>query len=74
MIRECKIKDIHDVEYIEVVRGSNAPSQGSNAFLGAINIVTRNPVQYQGTQVKAITGDRSTREGYLSHNRRDVHG
>ncbi len=58
---------IHDVDHIEIVRGSNAPSQGSNAFLGAINIVTIDPLQQPGTQVKVTTGDRSTREGYLSH-------
>jgi len=35
--------DIADIDHIEVVRGSNAPSQGSNSFLGAINIITKKP-------------------------------
>ncbi len=34
---------LDDIERIEVVRGSNTATQGSNAFLGAINIITRHP-------------------------------
>ena len=35
---------LQDVERIEVVRGTNTVTQGSNAFLGAINIITRSPL------------------------------
>lgn len=34
---------IDDIERIEVIRGSNTATHGSNAFLGAINIITRHP-------------------------------
>jgi len=34
---------IEDIEKIEVMRGPNVPSYGSNAFNGAINIITRDP-------------------------------
>ena len=34
---------IDDIEKIEIVRGSNTAKHGSNAFLGAINIITRHP-------------------------------
>lgn len=34
-----------DIDHIEIVRGPSTPSQGSNALLGAVNIVTRTPVQ-----------------------------
>lgn len=32
---------LDDIDYVEVVRGSNAPAYGSNAFTGAINIITK---------------------------------
>ena len=35
---------LDDIERIEIVRGSNSAAQGTNAFLGSINIETRNPV------------------------------
>lgn len=34
---------LDDIERIEVVRGSNVPAQGSNAFFGSIDIITREP-------------------------------
>lgn len=34
---------IDDIERIEVIRGSNTATYGSNAFMGAINIITRHP-------------------------------
>ncbi|MCD8512230.1 MAG: TonB-dependent receptor plug domain-containing protein [Nitrincola sp.] len=34
---------LDDIEKIEIVRGSNTATHGSNAFLGAINIITRHP-------------------------------
>ena len=48
---------VEDIEYIEVVRGSNAPAYGSNASLGAINIVTTSPLEAQGTQLTLTGGD-----------------
>ncbi len=49
-----------DVDHIEVVRGSNVPAYGSNAILGAINIVTRNPVQEAGGRVKVAFSSQGT--------------
>lgn len=45
-----------DVERIEVVRGPNAASYGANAFLGAINIVTRAPGSRPETRVNLTGG------------------
>lgn len=53
---------LEDIDHIEIVRGSNAPAFGSNAFLGAVNIITRKPVQERGWQVGLTAGDQQTRE------------
>ncbi|MCF7981300.1 MAG: TonB-dependent receptor plug domain-containing protein, partial [Pseudomonadales bacterium] len=61
---------VEDIEYIEVLRGSNTPAYGSNAYLGAINIVTTNPVQAQGTSLSVTLGDLQTRNSRIRHNGR----
>lgn len=52
--------DIADIDHIEVVRGSNVPTQGSNAFLGAINIVTKNPSDDHQSFVQTTLGSLDT--------------
>lgn len=59
--------DLDDIEYIEVVRGSNAPADGSNAFLASINIVTRSPLTEKGTQVKFSYGNQGVQRASFSH-------
>ncbi|OMH39653.1 TonB-dependent siderophore receptor [Motiliproteus sp. MSK22-1] len=59
---------LEDINHIEVIRGSNVPTQGSNAFLGAINIITREPLQDQGVTFSTTYGSLNTREHYLRHN------
>lgn len=51
-----------DIDHIEVVRGSNVPSYGSNAILGAINIVTHNPLRSGGGSVSATYGSAGTEQ------------
>ncbi|WP_461481110.1 TonB-dependent receptor plug domain-containing protein [Porticoccus sp.] len=58
---------LDDVDHIEVVRGSNAPAHGSNAFLGAVNIITRKPLQEHGWHASATNGARATRNGNLRY-------
>jgi len=58
---------LDDIERIEVVRGSNVPTQGSNAFLGSINIVTREPTTSSGTEVSTLIGSQETQNAHLSH-------
>ena len=48
--------DIDDIERIEVFRGSNSATYGSNAFLGVANIVTRAPAETLGTRVSIANG------------------
>lgn len=49
---------LEDIERIEVLRGSNSASYGANAFLGVVNIVTRNAADSLGTMVSASLGDK----------------
>ncbi len=59
--------ELDDIERIEVVRGSNVPLQGSNAFLGSINIITRHPLEQQGSHVELTGGSRNERRAFLRH-------
>ncbi len=60
--------NFEDIDHIEVVRGPSTASQGSNALLGAVNIVTRTPIQDSGTALTYTSGSRSTRNATLRHN------
>lgn len=59
---------LEDVDHIEIVRGPSAASQGSNAFLGAVNIVTREPLQDHGATVKVTGGSRDTLNSWVRVN------
>lgn len=58
---------LDDIDHIEIVRGSNAPAYGSNAFLGAVNIITRKPVQDHGWHVSATSGEQHTRNSNIRY-------
>ena len=60
--------NLADIDRIEVIRGTNAPSDGSNAFFGAINIITREPVQDRGWAIRGTYGSRGTREMSARYN------
>jgi iron complex outermembrane receptor protein len=49
---------LEDVERIEVLRGSNSASYGANAFLGVVNIITRNAADTHGAMVSLTGGDK----------------
>ena len=53
---------IEDIERIEVVRGTNSASYGSNAFLGVINIITVDPALVKGLSVSANRGNQNVRD------------
>ena len=57
-----------DIDRIEMVRGSNVPTYGSNAIMGAINIITKSPLKEAGTHITATFGDRDTRNLNVRHN------
>lgn len=56
---------LEDIERIEVHRGSNSAAYGARAFLGTINIVTRDPVDTEGTQVQLAGGDNGIQDGLV---------
>lgn len=56
---------IEDIERIEVVRGSNTVSYGTNAFLGVINIITVDPALTRGFSVAANHGNQGVRDYYV---------
>ena len=51
-----------DIERIEVVRGTNAVSYGTNAFLGVINIITLEPSLAHGFSVSSNRGTQGVRD------------
>lgn len=53
---------LDDIERIEVVRGTNAVSYGSNAFLGVINIITVDPALVRGWAVSTSYGNQNVRD------------
>ncbi len=56
-----------DVDRIEVVRGPNSPTYGSNAFIATINIITRPRYAEPGWFAQATLGSNATRAGTLRH-------
>lgn len=53
---------LEDIERIEVVRGSNSVSYGTNAFLGVVNIITIDPSLVRGVSVSAGRGSQGVRD------------
>ena len=58
---------IEEIERIEVLRGSNSASYGANAFLGVVNIVTRNAADTHGTAVSLTGGNRGINDNFVRH-------
>lgn len=54
---------IDDIARIEVIRGSDSASYGSNSFLGVISITTRHPSEDKGTHVHAANGQHRVHDG-----------
>ena len=46
------------IERIEVARGPNSAAYGINAFLATINIITRDPADTAGVELRAVRGSR----------------
>lgn len=50
--------EIDEIDRIEVIRGPNAASYGSNSFSGIINIITIHPSLQQGVQLKTVLSEK----------------
>lgn len=57
---------MNDIERIEVLRGSNSASYGARAFLGVINIVTRDPADTLGAKGSISLGDNGIQDTQAS--------
>ena len=56
---------LENIDRIEVMRGSNTVSYGSNAYLGVVNIITLDASQTQGWMISANHGNASIRDETL---------
>lgn len=56
---------LEDIERIEVHRGSNSATYGGRAFLGIINIITRETVDTLGVQANLASGDNGIQDSLL---------
>jgi iron complex outermembrane receptor protein len=54
---------LEDIDRIEVLRGSNSAAYGARAFLGVINIVTRDSADTIGAQARLGAGSSGIRDG-----------
>ena len=59
--------EVDEIARIEVVRGPNAATYGSNSFAGVINIITQHPADQFGTTLKTVVGGGDTRKLYARH-------
>ncbi|WP_151671576.1 TonB-dependent receptor plug domain-containing protein [Nitrincola schmidtii] len=58
---------IDDIDRVEIIRGSNSATQGSNAFLGAVNFITKSPMTDHSWKASAIVGSMNSQSAQLSH-------
>ena len=56
---------LENIERIEVMRGSNTVSYGSNAFLGVVNIITLDSTQTHGWMLSSNYGNANVRDQTL---------
>ncbi|MCP5334395.1 MAG: TonB-dependent receptor [Oceanospirillaceae bacterium] len=55
---------IEDIERIEIVRGPNASTYGTNAYQAVINILTKHPADTYGAEVRYRTGSNNNHVAY----------
>lgn len=56
-----------DIERIEIIRGPNAVSFGSNSFLSVINIITQHASETTGSFVRGTRGSNGAKDAYARY-------
>jgi len=56
-----------DLDRLELVRGPATVLYGPNSTRGALNLLTRSPLDYRGTAIALAAGERSTFQGTFRH-------
>lgn len=59
--------ELFDINRIEVLRGPQGTLYGRNTMGGIINIITRSPMNYQGTELMLSAGNYGRYQAGLSH-------
>lgn len=59
--------NINDIERIEVLRGPQGTIYGRNTMGGIMNVYTKSPFNYKGTNVNLSAGNYNTYQGGVSH-------
>lgn len=59
--------NFYDIESIDILRGPQGTLYGRNTMGGLINIHTRNPFNYQGTDIKLSLGSYNNYSASLTH-------
>lgn len=59
--------DFNEVDRIEVLRGPQGTLYGRNTMGGIINVYTKSPLKYEGTNVWLSNGSYGYRDYALSH-------
>ncbi len=65
-LREDALLDVATIERVEYIPGPGSTTYGNGAFLGVINIVTRQGKDFDGTQVAAGFGSQGERKQRLT--------
>ncbi|NGZ87174.1 TonB-dependent receptor [Duganella sp. SAP-35] len=58
---------VEHIARIEIIRGPGSALYGSDAFSGVINIITKGPLEAQGTEVGARAGTFDTYDAWVQH-------
>lgn len=59
--------DFFDIQRIEVLRGPQGTLYGRNTMGGIVNIITRSPLEYQGTRIDLTAGTYGSFGGNVGH-------